>query len=166
MKALLILLSIILCGLHSSGKEKDNQLFNHTHDVSTSYDVTISGGKVSPYAIKESFDYKKTKEWKKFKVLGACGWSSLAVGIPVTLGGVVLAAFADSQNGNGGGAGVPFIVSGGVITLASVPLLISAYHYRNKAKNLGLGIGISAIATPCCQSSMSYNPALLVSFSF
>ena len=164
MKAFLIFLSIIVCGVYSSAKEKDNQIVDYTHDVSTSYDPSASGGKVSPYTINESFDYKKTKEWKKYKVLRACGWSSLAVGIPITLGGGVLAAFADSQYGNGGGAGVPFIVAGGVITLASVPLLISAYHYRSKAKNLGLGI--SAIATPCYQSSMWYNPALSVSFSF
>ncbi len=160
MKVFLIFISIIVCGLYSSAKEKDKQIVNYTHNVPTSYDPSTSGGKFSPYTINESFDYKKTKEWKKYKVLRACGWSSLAVGIPITFGGAVLVAFADIQNGNGGGAGVPFIVSGGVMTLASVPLLISAYHYRNKAKNLGLGIGIRAIATPCYQSSMWYNPAL------
>lgn len=165
-KILFILLSITVCGLSSSAEEKDNPPVNYSHVDSTSFDTVASVGMVSPHVINESFDYKKTKEWKKFKVLRACGWTTLAIGIPTTLGGIVLAAFADSQNGNGGGPGVPVIVSGGVITLASVPLLISAYHYRNKAKNLGIGIGLSAITTPCYKYCMSYNPALSVSFSF
>lgn len=67
MKAFLIFLSIIVCGLSSSAKEKDNQIVNYTHDVSTSCDPSTSGGKASPYTINESFDYKKTKEWKKYK---------------------------------------------------------------------------------------------------
>ncbi|MCC8112886.1 MAG: hypothetical protein LIP03_02625 [Bacteroidales bacterium] len=111
-----------------------------------------------------AFDYKKSKEWKKYKTLRAVGWSALGVGVPTTLVGVGVAAFADSQNGNGGGPGVPFIVAGGILTVASVPLLISAYHYRSKARQLSLQV--SALPQPTPMSSWSYSPTIGLRLTF
>lgn len=85
--------------------------------------------------INTSFDYKNSSEWKKYKTLRTLGWCSIGIGIPTTLVGVLLSSFQNSLYGSGG-VGLPCIITGGVLTLSSIPLLICAYHYRKKAINL------------------------------
>lgn len=116
------------------------------------------------YKHSNPIDYKHSNEWKKYKTLRAIGWSALGVGIPTTLFGVVLSAFQNSLSGSGG-VGIPLIVTGGVLTLSSIPLLTCAYHYRKKALNLT--IAVSSIKNNLySNSTIDYSPALNLAISF
>ncbi len=113
--------------------------------------------------INTAIDYKHSSEWKRYKTLRAIGWSSLGIGIPTTLVGVLLSAFQNSLSGSGG-VGIPCIVTGGVLTLSSIPLLACAYHYRKKALNLT--VGVSSINVKYPYSFSEFSPALSFAVSF
>lgn len=111
-----------------------------------------------------AFDYKNTSEWSTYKTLRAVGWSSLGVGVPMTLTGLLGIALSSINGGNGG----PFIIVtavGGGLTVASVPLLITAYHYRHKAKKMALNVGVTSINTPVTNRP-DYTPALSLALTF
>ncbi len=69
---------------------------------------------------------------------------SLGLGLTNTFTGLVVAAFQavfhDSID-----AGLPVIITGRVVTLASIPVLIRAYQFRSKAKKLALSIGVTRL---------------------
>lgn len=114
-----------------------------------------------------AFDYKQTKEWKRYKVYRAIGWSALGVGVPMTFVGLGLTGAIGAANGgevNGGFAAMA--VTGGLLTVASIPILINAYNDRSKAKRMALSF--STISTPSMSSGLTYQhqPALSVSITF
>lgn len=121
-----------------------------------------------------TLNYKKTKEWKRYQTLQAVGWSMLGTGIPCFLGGIgciingLGAAEEGSKNAsNLGYTGIALLCTGSVMTVVSIPILISAYHYRSKARKMG--VSLSAITTPKVGgSNMAYNyaPALSVAITF
>lgn len=114
-----------------------------------------------------TFDYKKTQEWGKYRALRAVGWSALGVGVPVTLTGLYGMAIEYVHSGNGIN-GPFFIVTlvGGALTLSSIPILISAYHYRNKAKKIALNVGVTSINTHTFSNRIDYTPALSFALTF
>lgn len=113
-----------------------------------------------------TFDYKNTQEWGKYKALRAVGWSAFGVGVPATLVGLFLCGVALDASPAAGTAGAIVTISGGALTLSSIPLLISAYHYRNKAKKLALNVGVSSINAPSISNRIDYKPALSFALNF
>lgn len=127
----------------------------------------IATGPSSPLSLSEYepvLDYKKTPEWGKYKALRAVGWTSLGVGVPATLTGLFLAALAIDAAPEAGTAAAIVTISGASLTLASIPLLVSAYHFRRKAKRMSLNLGISHI-TPVALPSHRALPTPALSFA-
>lgn len=58
------------------------------------------------------------------------------------------------------------MIGGGALTIASVPLLVSAYSYRNKAKKMSLNMGVSHITTPSLTTNTHITPALSFALNF
>lgn len=77
----------------------------------------------------ESKSYKRTAEWRRYKVLRAIGWPVLGLGIPTTFTGIICAVLQEES----GGPTAAIISVGGVLLLSSIPLLVCAYHNRRKA---------------------------------
>lgn len=113
-----------------------------------------------------SFDYKHTQEWGKYKALRAVGWTTFGVGVPATLVGLFLCGVALDASPAAGTAGAIVTISGGALTLSSIPLLISAYHYRNKAKKMALNVGVTSINAPSISNRIDYTPALSFALNF
>lgn len=112
------------------------------------------------------FNYKQTKEWGKYKALRAVGWSAFGVGVPATLVGLFICALAVDAAPEADTAGAIVTVSGGALTLSSIPILISAYHYRSKAKKMALNVGVRSINAPSFSNKTDYTPALSLALNF
>lgn len=112
--------------------------------------------------------YKNTPEWGKYKALRAVGWTTLGIGVATTATGTLLCLVSNSDLGSDAmsGASKALMISGGVITMASIPIISIAYYNRNKAKKIGLSMGISQIVTPTMQLNMAYNPAINFAITF
>lgn len=113
------------------------------------------------------FNFKDTKEWRKYKTLRAIGWSFLGVGLPSFLVGPCLMA-AGSFDGNSAalGSGYALFLAGIAMTISSVPILICAYHNRNKAKRMNIDLGVSSIDTNLPFSKVLTTPSLAVTLNF
>lgn len=113
--------------------------------------------------------YKNTPEWGKYKVLCTVGWTTFGVGIAATGVGTVVCLALGSIHGsdrNKTQAGHIILYSGLGLTAASIPILISAYHYRNKAKKIGMSMGVTQLAAPTFGQNMSYTPAVNFAVTF
>ena len=106
-----------------------------------------------------SDDYKNTPEWGKYKALRTVGWTTFGVGMTATCVGGYLYLLLANLSGNGEAGAIEFF-SGLGVTAASVPILISAYHYRSKAKKIGLSMGVTQLSTPTFGQNLSYTPAI------
>lgn len=113
-----------------------------------------------------TFDYKKTQEWGKYTALRAVGWTTFGVGMATLSAGVITFLFESSLTGKHSATATALSVGGGVLTLSSIPILISAYHYRNKAKKLSLNVGVSSINAPTILNTIDYTPALSFALNF
>lgn len=113
-----------------------------------------------------TFDYKKTQEWGKYTVLRAVGWTTFGVGMATLSAGVITFLFESSLTGKHSATATALSVGGGVLTLSSIPILISAYHYRNKAKKLSLNVGVSSINATTILNIIDYTPALSFALNF
>ena len=111
--------------------------------------------------------YKHTPEWGKYKALRAVGWTSFGVGVTATLVGGYLYLFVANTHGSDSSRPllIPFYTGLG-LTAASVPILVSAYHYRNKAKKIGMNMGMTRLSTPSVGQNMSYAPAMSLILTF
>lgn len=114
----------------------------------------------------QPFDYKQTAEWGKYKALRAVGWTSFGVGSAAIVGGFLTYLIESSFTGKHTAAGPALMIGGGALTIASVPLLVSAYHYRNKAKKMSLNMGVSHITTPSLTTNTHITPALSFALNF
>ena len=113
------------------------------------------------------FNYKKTSEWHKYKVLRAVGWSALGVGIPTTFIGAVAMAFSVVEGGDPWGGYIAITAAGGLLTVSSIPILISAYHFRNKAKRMTMDVTLSPVCAPSFTANrMEISPAVGLRFTF
>lgn len=89
--------------------------------------------------------YKQTSEWKKYKVLKACAWTSLTVGVCATTGGFVWGACNamdyeeyGHRRSKAGWATVAGIGIG--MTVASIPMFVCSRKNRKKALRLSAGM--------------------------
>lgn len=177
---------ILVCALVSSfcaySQVETNLTLDESHETDTLTDASDSETVIntfsdsyamSAFANSEfagnpttTFDYKNTQEWGKYKALRAVGWSAFGVGVPATIVGLVLCGVALDASPSAGTAGAIVMISGGVLTLSSIPILISAYHYRNKAKKLALNVGVTSINSPNISNRIEYTPALSFALNF
>lgn len=107
--------------------------------------------------------YKQTKEWKYCKVLRAVGWTSLGIGVPTTLFGLYVTCM-QSLDGGDSSLGVTALITGGVLTISSIPLLITSNYYKRKAKRIEMSL--SAMEMPKYIDKSGYVPALKLSINF
>lgn len=114
----------------------------------------------------QPFDYKQTAEWGKYKALRAVGWTSFGVGCAAFVGGLLTFSIESSFTGKHTAAGPALMIGGGALTIASVPILVSAYIYRNKAKKMSLNMGVSHITTPSLTTNTHITPALSFALNF
>ena len=106
---------------------------------------------------------QNTPEWGKYKALRAVGWTTFGVGVTATgVGTIVSLALASIHGSNSDKtkAGPIILCSGLGLTVASIPILFSAYHYRNKAKKIGMSMGLTQISKPTINQNLSYTPAM------
>ena len=103
--------------------------------------------------------YKNTPEWGKYKALRTVGWTTFGVGMTATCVGGYLYLLLANLSGNGEAGAIVFF-SGLGVTAASVPILISAYHYRCKAKKIGLSMGVTQLSAPTFGQNLYYTPAI------
>lgn len=149
MKQILIFLLLVSLTCHSYGQTYVNRPATSEQAVALTY----------------SFDYKQTDEWRKYKIMRAVGWSALGASVPLVFFGVAMTGFSAMYNQDLEAVDLGLLISGGTLLVGSIPVLICAYNYRNKARNMSFGV--SAVHTPGLNSgSMAYTPALSVSLSF
>ncbi len=111
--------------------------------------------------------YKSTPEWHTYKVLRACGWTSLGVGVTAMGAGVFLGlAIASIEGGKKAWPGAVVFSSGAVLTAASIPLLVTAYRYRSKAQKSYISIGATRLTAPDLSPTYASTPALSLSITF
>ncbi|MCM1050852.1 MAG: hypothetical protein NC349_02730 [Paenibacillus sp.] len=180
MKRYFILLALIFSAIMSAysqamvtaiGDISEESYFESRSDASESQlslPDTSTGSNASSLApfTSQPFDYKQTAEWGKYKALRAVGWTSFGVGSAAFVGGVLTFLFESSFTGKHSAAGPALMIGGGALTIASVPILVSAYSYRNKAKKMSLNMGVSHITIPTLTTNTHITPALSFALNF
>ncbi|MCM1356367.1 MAG: hypothetical protein NC212_08190 [Staphylococcus sp.] len=142
----------------SSGNKTNS--YSQSSVLSTSLNSSLSENPIAP------FNYKKTQEWGKYKTLRTFGWTFLGVGCVSLFGGLFEMALEHSFSGKHSAAGPIMMIAGGVLTVSSVPILITAYNYRNKAKKMALNVGVTSINAPAISNRINYAPALSFALNF
>ena len=106
--------------------------------------------------------YKKTVYWKRHITQNVLGAFSLLVGAGLLYPSIGVTALTGEENK----LVTTGIVFGGLFTLASIPLFISAHH--NKVKAHRVSLGADYIVTPSIGggSRKDMQPALGISISF
>ena len=128
--------------------------------------------KLAPYAAYSGYapvaeSYKQTKDWKTYKALNVTGWCVLGVGVPMTLcGSFLLAYHAQMEEGDPWIWSIVLTAAGGALTLSSIPLLITANHYKKKAKLNNLSLDITNINTRDYLGHHINTPAISFTYSF
>lgn len=113
--------------------------------------------------------YKNTPEWGKYLALRTVGWTTFGVGMAATGVGAFVSLALSSIHGSNHDktqAGPIIIYSGLGLTAASIPILVSAYHYKNKAKKIGLSMGVTQLPAPTFGQNLSYTPAMNFTITF
>lgn len=109
----------------------------------------------------DAFFYKQTKEWQKFKILCACGWSAFSIGGTLMTVGSIAYVADNMETPDTNSRFLVMACIGGVLTAASIPTLVLAYKNRRKA--LFLGATTQIIYTPM---QTEQQPALSFRFTF
>lgn len=112
--------------------------------------------------------YTLSPEWKRYRRLNTVGWCAFGVGTATALFGGLWQVAALAADGGADFAGGPLVcvAVGGSMMVASVPILITARHYKRKAKNLTLNLGVTALNTPRHSSRPVSTPALGLTLTF
>lgn len=115
----------------------------------------------------ERFSFRQTPEWKRHKVLKACGWSTLGVGSAMMIVGFcgdVISNWEGPEHHSG------FKIAGYVgvgVTASSIPLFVFSHKNKKKAKQTGsLSLNYSNIVTPRTNGARKNQPALAVNIYF
>ncbi|MBD5175771.1 MAG: hypothetical protein HDT06_08125 [Bacteroidales bacterium] len=140
---------------------------NEAENIPINEDCSYNGFDISQSSLNDeltvlSFDYKKTKEWKRYKLLRGLGIGAVTVGILGTWLSAEFCALSSSYEGTLPAGIVSLSIMGSVL-LSSIPLFIYAGKYKKKA--LALNVGVSALAVPSMQGFHT-SPGLTLAFSF
>ena len=164
MKKILVFIVFMVSAVCAYGQ--NNSVVDTQSDVQTNI-ARQSREQVSLLLMNEA--YKNTPEWGKYKALRAVGWTTLGVGVAATATGVMFCFASNSDLGSDAmsAASKALMISGGVITVASLPIISVAYHYRNKAKKTGvIGMGMTRLSAPAIGQNMAYFPAMNFTVTF
>ena len=101
-----------------------------------------------------------TSDLGKYATRSLLGYGALFVGIPTAVIGAL--NISEYNESNAGPIGA--VIIGGMITLSSIPLLISAYHFKHKARRLEMSL--SAIEVPKYVDRASCVPSLRFAVNF
>ena len=110
--------------------------------------------------------YKSSPEWGKYIVLRNIGWSAFGIGAASLSAGVITILWEHVLTGKHSPTAIALLSAGSVLTVSSIPILISAYHYRNKAKKMTLNVGLTSLKTPLSYPRTDFSPALNFSITF
>lgn len=133
--------------------------------IGSDVDSTLRSQEVLAYSTAGTNSYKSTSDWKTYKTLNILGWSALGVGIPTTFYGLNGAGLGNIYSGNAG-IFIPVTIVGGALTLSSIPLLIIAHRYKQKALNSAYSIGLSEIKTPTYFGRPLHTPTITLAINF
>lgn len=111
------------------------------------------------------FSYKKSAEWGKYITLRAVGWTALGVGVASAATGWFV-WLAENVSSGKTTAGPALTIVGATLAVASVPILISAYHFKRKAKQMSLNVGVTQLSSPMVQNTVNYSPGISFSLTF
>lgn len=79
-------------------------------------------------------NYRQTADWAKRKTFNRLGWVSLGIGLPVTFIGFVAAVASSEGTHYSPSLYNSLLISGGAITLSSIPLFVVAHKYKVRAQ--------------------------------
>ncbi len=141
---------------------------NHVQTNQTVTELTTRNQEQQPVSSLLMKDaYKNTPEWGKYKALRAVGWTTFGVGVTATgVGGFLYLALSSINGSEKAQPGAIVFFSGLGLTAASIPILVSAYHYRNKAKKIDMSMSVTQISTPTINQNLSYTPAMNFTITF
>lgn len=154
MKHLVLTLICFLWGLGLNAQDISNNIGAPTEaiqeeqvEVITSNNDTSS---LNLFTENSDFNYKNTKEWKKYKTLNTLGWCFTGIGAAgIGFSLYLFHGLKDSDINPNLAAG---IVLGGTILVFSaitVPLFVIAHHYKETAiRNSQLSLSLSPVNTP------------------
>lgn len=165
MKHLITLLALLVFS-NVLTYSKDAEYFTNGEILTTDTVVAINlDENIQDQTRDLSFNYKDTHEWHKYKVLRAIGWSCLGASLPLGIVGIdmMFRSIFTLDDGRAK-AGAIIATVGAAMELASIPILIVAYHNRHKAKNMNLNLGLSTLNLP--YQFTNDVPALSISFDF
>ena len=110
------------------------------------------------------FSYKQTKEWKRHKILKACGWTAFGAGNAMMLVGFMGYAVANYE-GEKQASGLKIMgYIGTGMAMSSIPLLVFSYINEKKAMAVSAGYQTMRVFTPDGKSTSQ--PGLSVSLNF
>ena len=163
MKKILVFIVFIVSAVYTYSQ--NNSIADNPADVQTSIS-SHSPQQLPPMLMDDA--YKNTPKWGKYKALRAVGWTALGVGVAMTTTGVLLCFTSNSDLGSEAmsTASKALMISGGVITVASIPIISVAYYNRNKAKKIGVGMGMAQLSTPTVGQNICYTPAMNFTITF
>ena len=164
MKKILVFIVFIVSAVYTYSQ--NNSIADNPADVQTSIS-SHSPQQLPPMLMNDA--YKNTPEWGKYKALRAVGWTTFSVGMTATGVGAIVSLALSSIHGSNHDktqAGPIIIYSGLGLTAASIPILVSAYHYKNKAKKIGMSMGVTRLSAPTFGQNLSYTPAMNFTISF
>ena len=113
--------------------------------------------------------YKKTKEWKNYKILRAIGWSLLPVSAISSYVFFIACAYWSAIGGDtifNNTRDALIMGALGFLTLSSVGILITAYHFRNKAKKMSISTGITNMPIVSYTGNKVFTPGLSLTLNF
>lgn len=155
MKHLVVTLICFLWGLGLNAQDISNNIGDQTDSVQeeqvevvTTYDES---GSLNSFSETPAFNFKKTKQWKKYKVLNTLGWCFTGIGAG-TLGFAIWFASTLPETD----ITAPKLIGGIVIgvtvltfTAITVPLFVVAHRNKVAAKRMSqLSLSLSPVNTP------------------
>ena len=148
MRAICLAIILLLCGAASvRAQQADSISATPTEQPTVSTSQTDMRGVFQEY----------TSDLSKYATRSLLGYGALFVGIPTTIIGGLSISHDNS-------APIGAVIIGGMITLSSIPLLISAYHFKHKARRLEMSL--SAIEVPKYVDRTSCVPSLRFAVNF
>ena len=113
----------------------------------------------------QPFDYKQTREWKKFRRLCPSGWTAFSLGLSSTVVCTLGASLDDMRDNKKKERGWKAAIGLSVCLLASsVPLLALAYENKRKAKSFSFTTSSLSVDLP--NGEKQTQPALGLCLNF
>lgn len=123
---------------------------------------TDSGYNDSSLAI-QPFNYKNTREWKRYQLMTWLGAGAVLVGTISTFYSLIFLGFSTSGGNDPDTLSIAMISVSGTVLLSSIPLFIVGHKYKKKA--LQMSAGVTALSVPSPRGFASA-PGLSLAFTF